>query len=457
MGFDVLPARDHNLFKVNMWHMKKTSLIRIIFPVLLVAVCFAGASAARIYLDIDSPGFEKFPLAIADFRQQGGETAPADLSLWFPNEVGRYLAMTDYFQIKDRRAFLEPAAVSATDPFKIEYPDWTTIGVDYLVKGVFTRRGTVFSAEMRVFDTVRAEEVTRKTYQGTLEGKTVLAKAMANDILFVLTGTAGLFDSKMTFTQKTPQGAEIYAVSFDASAPVKMTSEYALVVAPHWSPDGRYLSYTSYRSGTQAIYIKDMQQKMTRRVTPYPGMNLAGPWSPDGRKMLLTLSKDGNEEIYSLEIATGKLTRITRHFAIDVSPTWSPDGKQIAFVSNRSGSPQIYVMNEDGSGTRRITDEGGYNTSPVWSPRGDRIAYESRTGGGFQVFTVNAQGEDVQVVTSAGKGVHEKPAWSPDGRYLAVISRQGGRHRVMVIPVNGSNPRKVYETNRKCNGLTWSR
>lgn len=437
--------------------MKRKSIVWVALTIFLIGVFITGASAARVYLDIDSPGFEKFPLAIADFRQQGGVNTPADLSLWFPGEVGRYLAMTDYFQVKDRRAFLEPAAVSAVDPFKIEYPDWTTIGVDYLVKGVFTLRGTVLSAEIRVFDTIKAQEVTRKTYQGALEGKTLLAKAMANDILSALTGTPGLFDTKIAFTQKTPQGAEIYAVPFDGSAPVKLTSEYALVVSPHWSPDGRYLSYTSYRSGTQAIYIKDMQQKITRRVTPYSGMNLAGPWSPDGRKMLLTLSKDGNEEIYSLEIATGNLTRITRHFAIDVSPAWSPDGTKIAFVSNRSGSPQIYVMNEDGSGTRRLTDEGNYNTSPAWSPRGDRIAYESRTGGGFQVFTVNSQGEDVQAVTSAGKGVHEKPTWSPDGRYLAVISRQGGRHRLIVIPVNGSSARKIFETDRKCNGLAWSR
>lgn len=437
--------------------MKKTLLPWVIFSVFLAGIFFTGASAARVYLDIDSPGFEKFPLAIADFRQQGGGNSPTDLSLWFPNEVARYLAMTDYFQIKDRRAFLEPAAVSAADPFKVEFPDWTTIGVDYLVKGIFTQRGTALTAEIRVFDTIKAQEVLRKTYQGTPEGKSVLAKAMADDILYALTGTAGLFDTKIAFTQKTPQGAEVYAVSFDGASAVKLTSEYALVVSPHWSPDGRYLSYTSYRSGTQAIYIKDLNQKNTRRVTPYPGMNLAGSWSPDGRKMLLTLSKDGNEEIYSLEIATGTLTRITRHFAIDVSPAWSPDGKQIAFVSNRSGSPQIYVMNEDGSGTRRLTDEGGYNTSPAWSPRGDRIAYESRTGRGFQIFTVNTQGEDLQAVTSAKKGIHEKPAWSPDGRYLAVISRQGGRHRLVIISVHGSAVRKVYETDRKCNGVAWSR
>jgi TolB protein len=436
--------------------MKKTGIICIVLLVFLSWVFLRGASA-RVYIDIDSPGFQKFPLAIADFRQLGGEKNPANLSRWFSDEIARYLVMTDYFQIKDRRAFLEPAGISATEPFKVEFPDWTTIGVDYLVKGVFTLRGAVLTGEIRIYDTIKAAEVFRRTYTGSVEGKSALAKAMAGDILSELTGTAGLFDTKIAFTQRTAQGAEVFSTSFDGLPAAKLTAEYALVVSPHWSPNGRYLSYTSYRSGTQAVYIKDLKQKMTRRVTPYPGLNLAGPWSPDGRKMLLTLSKDGNEEIYTLEIATGDLKRLTKHFAIDVSPVWSPDGKRIAFVSNRSGSPQIYMMNEDGSAVGRISDEGGYNTSPAWSPRGDRIAYESRTAQGFQIFTINPQGEDRQAVTSAENGVHEKPAWSSDGRYLAVISRKGGRHRIVVMSLNGSTVRKIYETDRKCNGLTWSR
>lgn len=436
--------------------MKKTAVFSIILSVFLTWTFIPGA-VAQVYIDIDSPGFQKFPLAISDFRQLGGEKSLTNLSAWFPDEIARYLEMTDYFLIKDRRAFLEPAGITATEPFKIEFPDWTTIGVDYLVKGVFTLRGAVLTGEIRIYDTIKATEVFRKTYAGHFDGRLALAKTMAGDILSELTGTKGLFDSRLAFTQRTTQGAEVFSVPFEGLPPVKLTTENALVVSPQWSPDGRYLSYTSYRSGTQAVYIKDLKQKMTRRVTPYSGLNLAGPWSPDGRKMLLTLSKDGNEEIYTLEIATGVLNRLTRHFAIDVSPSWSPDGKRIAFVSNRSGSPQIYVMNEDGSAAVRISDEGNYNTSPAWSPRGDRIAYESRTGGAFQVFTVNPQGEDRQAMTSPGKGAHEKPAWSPDGRYLAVISRQGGRHRIVVISLNGLRERKIYETERKCNGLTWLR
>ncbi len=442
-------------WKDNAGGIRIRGIVRVICCLLLMLLLIPGA-AARVYIDIDSPGFQKFPLAIADFQQAGGEKDATNLSRWFPDATARYLDMTDYFQIKDRRAFLESSGGAAGDPFKVQFPDWTTIGVDYLVKGVFTLQGRTLASEIRIYDTIKAEEVFRRTYTGTVDGKPEMARKMAGDILAALTGTRPLFETQIAFSRKTAQGGDVFTVHFDGSAATKRTAEYALVFSPHWSPDGRYLSYTSYRSGTPAVYIKDLKQKVTRRVTPHAGMNLAGPWSPDGRKMLLTLSRDGNEEIYSIEIATGILKRLTRHFAIDVSPCWSPDGKSIVFVSNRSGSPQIYVMDADGNGVRRLSYEGGYNTSPAWSPRGDRIAYESRTGGGFQIFTINPQGEDLQTVTSAADGVHEKPAWSPDGRYLAAISRKGGRHRIVVIGMSGSKTRTVYESQWKCNGLAWS-
>ncbi|MDR2861694.1 MAG: DPP IV N-terminal domain-containing protein, partial [Syntrophobacterales bacterium] len=403
---------------------------------------------------IDSPGFRKFPLAIADFRQLEGNDL-SNLSRWFPDEMARYLEMTNYFQIRGRRSFLE--SPGGHEPFRTDFRDWTAIGVDYLVKGVFTVRGTELLAEIRVFDTVKAAEIFRRTYNAPGGNRQSLVRKIAGDVLHALTGAQPLFDSRIFFTRRTSQGSEIFSVKFDGSDLTKLTSENALVLLPQLSPNGRYLSYTSYRSGTPAVYIKDLQDRTTRRIAAHDGLNLAGPWSPDGRKMLLTLSKDGNEEIYTIDVPSGSLTRLTRNFAIDISPSWSPDGRKISFVSNRSGAPQIYVMNADGSGVTRLSYDGNYNTSPAWSPKGDKIAYESRTSQGFQVFTVTLQGDNARQATSSGDGIHEKPAWSPDGRYLAVVAKKGKRYRILVIDLIGSGVRSVYESDSNCSGLSWAR
>ena len=426
-----------------------------VFTVFLLTFSFPSFASALVYIDIDSPGFRKFPLAIADFRQLEGGNELGNLSRWFPDEMARYLEMTNYFQIKDRRSFLE--SPGGREPFKSDFRDWTTIGVDYLVKGVFIVRGAELLAEIRIFDTVKAAEIFRRTYNTSADNRQSLVCKMAGDVLYALTGAQPLFDSRIFFTRRTSHGAEIFSIKFDGSGLTKLTAENALVVSPHLSPDGRYLSYTSYRSGVPAVYIKDLQGKQTRRIASYDGLNLAGPWSPDGRKMLLTLSRDGNEEIYTIDIPSGLLTRLTKNFAIDISPAWSFDGGKISFVSNRSGSPQIYVMNASGGAVTRLSYDGNYNTSPAWSPKGDKIAYESRTSRGFQVFTAGLQGESVSQATSPDNGIHESPVWSPDGRYLAVVAKKGKRYRILIIDLIGSGVRAVYEADAKCSGLFWVR
>jgi TolB protein len=432
---------------------KKRTLV--IFTVFLLLFVFKAPVFAMVYIDIDSPGFRKFPLAIADFYRLEGRNEFGNLSRWFPDEIARYLEMTNYFQIKDRRTFLESSG--GGEPFKFDFRDWTTIGADYLVKGVFAAHETGLQAEIRVFDTIKAAEVFRRTYDASWNNRQGLVRKIAGDVLHALTGAQPLFDTRIFFTRRTSQGAEIFSVRFDGSDLTKLTAENALVLSPQLSPNGRYLSYTSYRSGMPAVYIKDLQDRTTRRVAAHSGLNLAGPWSPDGRRMLLTLSKDGNEEIYTMDIPSGYLTRLTRNFAIDISPAWSPDGRKISFVSNRSGAPQIYVMNADGSGVARVSYDGNYNTSPVWSPKGNQLAYESRTSQGFQVFTITPQGENARQETSPGNGIHEKPAWSPDGRYLAVAAKKGRQCRILVVDLIGSGTRSVYEGDSKCGGLSWTR
>ena len=424
-----------------------------VFTIFLLIFTFPSFAFALVYIDIDSPGFRKFPLAIADFRQLEGGNELGNLSRWFPDEVARYLEMTNYFQIKDRRSFLE--SPGGREPFRTDFRDWTTIGADYLVKGAFIVRGADLLTEVRVFNTVKAAEIFRRTYNTPGDNRQSLARKIAGDVLHALTGAQPLFDSRIFFTRRTSHGAEVFSIKFDGSGLTKLTTENALVISPHISPNGRYLSYTSYRSGVAAVYIKDLQDRTTRRVASYNGLNLAGPWSPDGRKMLLTLSRDGNEEIYAMDIPSGSLTRLTKNFAIDISPAWSPDGGKISFVSNRSGAPQIYVMNANGGAATRLSYDGNYNTSPAWSPKGNQIAYESRTSRGFQVFTATLQGDNIRQVTSPDHGVHESPVWSPDGRYLAVAAKKGKRYQILVVDLIGSGIRSVYEADSKCSGLSW--
>lgn len=434
----------------------RTKRTQIILWLLLLLFAGQGAYAAeKVYIDIDSPAFQRFPVAVAAFQVLGGDAPKEDLSARFSETLSRYLDMTGYIRLIPGRAFLEDQKQFPYRGGRVSFPDWTIIGAEYLVKGGFSQTGGDLSVEFRLYDVVKGERILEKRYTGRLEEIKQLVRAMARDITQAVTGDGSVFDTKIAFVVKQGRFSNIYTINFDGSDLTKVTDFRSVTLSPRWSPDGQTLGYISYKDGNPDLYFRRLQDYSTRKISDFRGLNLLGGWSPDGRKLLLTLSKDGNEEIYQHNIDNGQLIRLTREFSIDVSPVWSPDGRRIAFVSNRSGSPQIFVMDSDGNRVRRLTFEGGYNTSPSWSPNGSRIAYEGRKDGRFRIFSISEDGRNpVQIGPQAGD--NESPSWSPDGRYLAFSQRGRGAGKVYIMNANGTNIRVLYENKAGCLSPAWS-
>ena len=423
--------------------------------VMLSVLCMPDRASGMVYIDIDSPAFQKFPIAIVDFRKISQQSYPAELSGWFSDTLAKYLQMTGFFNIIDKKAFLEDQKQAGLTVDSIRFEDWAVIGAEYLVKGAFQSNGKDVTARFYLFDVMKGEVIVGKQYSGKIEDKIEMVRRFAGEILLALTGDDGVFRTEIAFVLKKNQISDIYTVKFDGTELLRVTNFQSLTLAPRWSPDGKFISFTSYKNGNPDLYIKSVNGTKVEKIASFDGINLGGSWSRDGRKLLVTLSKDGNEEIYRMDLESRNLERLTNNFAIDVSPSWSPDNKSIAFVSNRSGTPQIFTMGADGSNVKRLTYDGNYNTSPSWSPRGNRIAYEGRVNGRFQIFYINEDGSNPSQLTFDNVD-HESPSWSPDGRYLAFSTRSAGKYRVCVMNANGSNVRVLYENASGCMSPSWS-
>jgi len=423
----------------------------------LVLLVLSGAErvSGKVYIDIDSPSFQKFPIAVTDFKPLRPGQANVELPVWFSDTLGRSLALTGYFHVLDKRAFLEDQAQAGITAEGTRFPDWVTIGAEYLVKGGFQEDGRELITEFRLFDVVKGELVVGKRYSGKPDDKNRMVMQFASEILQALTGEAGLFDTRIAFVKKSGSSADIHTINFDGSDLRKITNYGALTLSPRWSPDGRTLAFTSYKDGNPDVYLRDMASGAAQKIVSYAGLNLPGSWSRDGGRLLLALNRDGNQEIYDMNVGNRLLQRLTRDFSIDVSPVRSPDERRIAFVSNRGGSPQIYIMDADGGNVRRLTYEGNYNTSPAWSPRGNKIAYEGSVNGRFQIFIIDAEGGSPQQLTFGGSS-HESPSWSPEGRYLACSAYGYGRSRIEIMSANGQNVRVLHEGNEGCQSPFWS-
>lgn len=435
--------------------MKNKSRFRFLTLIILLFISGAnGTASAKVYIDVGAPDFQQFPIAICDFQNKKTGTSPSsDSDTVIADNIRRYLDMSGIFNILDKRSFLE--GVEPGTPETIRFSDWSVIGADFLLRGnILTYQNDVL-VESRLYDVTRGQRLFNNKYPGKPGDLQSVARKIASDILFALTGDGGDFNTRIAFVIKRNVQSDIVSMTYDASDMINLTHHRSIVMSPRWSPDGQYLALTSYKDGRPAVYLRDLQTGKEKKVSSFHGLNLCGSFSPDSRKLLLTLSKDGNEEIYSMDIDSLSLKRLTNSFSIDVSPAWSPDGKKIAFVSNRSGSPQIFVMDADGSNVRRITFKGNYNTSPAWSPRGGRIAYEGLSGGNYQIFSVDEDGNNLSQLTFDDQD-NEYPSWSPSGRQIAYSSRRGSVSFIKIINSNGTGTRVLKESKDHLVMPSWS-
>ena len=343
-----------------------------------------------------------------------------------------------------------PAAASMDG---LAYDRWRELGADGVVMGAVQRSATGIRVELRLYSIRARQSFYGREYTGSVANPRLYAHTFADELHLSQRNLRGVAKTKLTFSSdrnREPVVAtvekrdvkEVYVADYDGAGPRRITINRTLNVFPNWSPDGRAIAYTSYRSGVPDILISNIYAGTLESPTKGQGQNWLPVFSPDGTRIAFNSNRDGNPEIYIINRDGSDLRRLTNHPEIDSTPTWSPSGTQIAFASGRSGSPQVYVVGLDGTGLRRISQE-SWADRPTWSPAPyNEIAYAARTGPGFDIKILNiASGETRQI--TFGEGTNESPAWSPNGRHLAFMSSRAGRSQIFTVDRDGRNIRQV--------------
>jgi len=339
---------------------------------------------------------------------------------------------------------------------------WHQVGAQWLIKTEYSViSGDKLSLVFRLYDTVSEKFLLGKRY--FISEKKLMRKVVhryADELVLQLTGKRGVAETKIAFLSHHDKGAEIYVADFDGENLKQITNDKTLNLTPTWSPNGRWLVYTSYaENNPDLIMIDNLGKKPKRTLLRLSGLNAAPSWSPVDDRLTLVLSKDENSEIYTLS-NNRTLRRLTRHFSIDTSPTWSPDGKKIAFTSDRSGrgAPQIYIMDAhhgDRAGVQRISFGSSYNDNPAWSPDGDKIAYTARVGRRFQIKVYDL-GTKTSTVLTRSRGNNEQPSWSPDGRFIAYRHKEGSFMSTYIQRLGSDKTRQLSFGNASGASPSWS-
>ncbi|MBM3871951.1 MAG: hypothetical protein FJ392_13510 [Verrucomicrobia bacterium] len=291
-----------------------------------------------------------------------------------------------------------------------------------------------------------------KAYTGGNQRK--LAHAFADEVIFVLTQTRGIAQTRVAFKVKAPNNTgEIYLADYDGHGAQPITADRAIIAAPSWGAGSQWLAYTSYQRGNADIYSHRLDTGERHIVAGYGGSNLSPAVAPGGQQVAMVLSKGGKPDLYVADIHGRGLQQLTRSLEGVSSPCWSPDGQNICYVSSDDGQPQLYSIGVNGGQPRRIRTVGVYNaTEPDWSPDGKWIAFTTQRGG-FEVCVVPAAGGDVQSLVSG-----QDPAWAPNSRTLMFCKRgRGGPLSLSLLDVPTKRVKDVPVNFGNCSQPTWAR
>jgi TolB protein len=260
-----------------------------------------------------------------------------------------------------------------------------------------------------------------------------------------------------------PLDQQLYRMRADGQIVEQLTHGPARRMTPSWSPDGAWISFTAVGETVVQVYKIPAQsngtqplpqiQQMTPNVT---GGNAGASWSPDGKWLAYSSNRLGrNAEIFVLNLEDGAEYQLTDSRGSNRNPVWSPDGQWIAFVSQRHGATEIYRIRPDGRDEQRLTDSRGHNYYPTWSPDGEWIAFTSNRDGLYHLYKMRVNGSAVQRLTHEGTG-NTVPAWSPDGQYIAYVSERDRNIEIYRMRANGSQQIRLTDSRGDNVYPTWS-
>lgn len=140
---------------------------------------------------------------------------------------------------------------------------------------------------------------------------------------------------------------------------------------PVWSPDGRLTFAATDRGWLDLFVMRIDGDSHAQKLLQSDADKMPTDWSPDGRYLSYTsLSAGGDYDLYVLPVSpSGSPIAISNEAFQEADGHFSFDSRRLAYVTTATGQAEVYVRRFPSDGTVRKVSTGG-GLSPAWSDAG---------------------------------------------------------------------------------------
>ena len=227
---------------------------------------------------------------------------------------------------------------------------------------------------------------------------------------------------------------DIYQMPIEGGEAKVIAKGIAWQMQPVYSPDGKYIAFTSDEDGGDNIWIMEADGSNARAVTEETFRLLNSPaWSPDSQYLVARKHYTGSRslgagEVWMYHVAGGegiKLTERPNEQKDLGEPAYSPDGRYIYFSQDATPGKTFHYSKDSVKGIYKIK------------------RYDTQTG-------------DIEVLIE-GTGGAIRPTPSPDGTKLAYIKRDGFKSSLYLLDLKSGKTDKLYGKLDRDMQETWAK
>ena len=282
---------------------------------------------------------------------------------------------------------------------------------------------------------------------------------------------------------------QVYLSNSDGNNSIQLTKTDKNSANPQWSPDGKWITFTSARDGKNNLYLMSTLGGEAEKITDVKGGVGAYQWSPDGSMIAFIQTdiasdaeeknKKGKNDWYFMdeEIKQNRLfvlwlnekdtankrkwKQLTKDSRNINSFDWSPDGKWIVY--GHGNSPKVndnvysdIALLEVSTGTsKNLVNTPAGETSPQFSPDGKSIAYLVSEdpvvwAGKNWINVISVDGSKMTKLSLTPNTAVGLLSWTPDGKYVYVVESNKTLSSVYKLSTDGKG---IEEWNKNSNDL----